>query len=201
MMITKKVEVKIASKNINHYKNKGYNCKINEIIIVKIEDLSKGSHEKIKVKCDICGKENEMTYHSYNNNFYNCDYHYSCSKCSVKKTKKTNLERYGVEYPAQNLEIYEKNKKTNLERYGVENVSKNQDILNKSKKTNLKRYGVENVSKSEEIKKIVKKTNLERYGVEYIFQNQDMLNKSKKTNLERYGVEYPLQNLEIFNKI
>ena len=143
MILTETVEVNISNKNINYYKVKGYECKVNNIICVKIQDLTKGSHERIIVKCDNCGKEKEMTYHSYNVNFYNSDSHYSCSKCSVEKTKKTNLEKYGVEHASQSKEIREKVKKTCLERYGVEYVIQNEDIMNKFKNIMFERYGVE----------------------------------------------------------
>jgi len=36
-----------------------------------------------------------------------------------EKVKRTNLERYGVEYPLQSRKIIEKQEQTNLERYGV----------------------------------------------------------------------------------
>ncbi|GAH02530.1 unnamed protein product, partial [marine sediment metagenome] len=95
----------------------------------------------------------------------------------MEKTRNTNLERYGVEYPMQNEEVKEKSKDTNLERYGVEYASQNPEVMEKTRNTNL-----------------------ERYGVEYPTQNEEVKEKTKDTNLERYGVEYPIQNPEIFKK-
>ena len=40
---------------------------------------------------------------------------------TIEKRKQTHLERYGVEFPTQRMEVLEKRKKTKLERYGDEN--------------------------------------------------------------------------------
>jgi len=173
--------------------------------------------------CPVCGGKckYERTYKSKYSEF--------CSaKCRnsdigkdiiVKKTKKTNLKNYGVEFKSQledskdNIKQYwdnlsesdiiaklEKTKKTNLEKYGVENPSQSDEIKEKIKKTNLERYGVENPSQSDEIKEKIKKTNLERYGVEVVFQSNEIKELIKNTNLEKYGVENPSQSDEIKEK-
>ena len=106
-----------------------------------------------------------------------------------EKTKKTNLEKYGVEYPAQNKEIKEKIKKT---------LEKDKDFWKKrnekSKKTCLIKYGVENVYQAEFVKEKKKKSYLEHYGVEHPMLSEEVQNKIKKTNLERYGYENPWQD-------
>ena len=135
------------------------------------------------------------------------------------KTKLTNLSRYGND-SYRNLE---KSKKTNLEKYGVENVFQNDFIKSKIKITNLEKYGFEYPLQNNEIQNRQKNTNLERYGVEYIMQDNQFLNKrvktyiknygfvnpmqsnyiknkSKNTCIERYGVESPMQSVIIFNK-
>lgn len=60
MILTKEVEVNLCNRNINIYKEKGYeipdiidkNTKIN----IKVEDLSNGSHVIVESICDNCGK-------------------------------------------------------------------------------------------------------------------------------------------------
>ena len=133
-----------------------------------------------------------------------------CKKCSIESAKLTNLERYGVENPAQNKEIQEKTKKTNIERYGYTVASKNKtvgikisktrndncdeaNIAVKRKNTNIEKYGVENPFSNNEIKDKIKKTNVERYGVENPQQNKEIQEKTKKTNIERYGAKHHLQ--------
>lgn len=55
-----------------------------------------------------------------------------------RKKKKTCVERYGVESPAQNEEIQKKMRKTCLERYGVENIFLLDDLkYNKKKKNSI----------------------------------------------------------------
>ena len=48
-----------------------------------------------------------------------------------KKTRQTNLEKYGVEYPFQSKEVQEKMKQTNLEKYGVENILQVKEVRDK----------------------------------------------------------------------
>ena len=48
--------VKINSNNLEHYKSKGYECNKGDEIIVRAEDLTKGSHQKVKIICDGCGE-------------------------------------------------------------------------------------------------------------------------------------------------
>jgi hypothetical protein len=121
---------------------------------------------------------------------------YGILKQKIKEqTKKTNLERYGVENPAKSEIVKEKIKKTNLERYGVSCSLHNDDVSKQTKETNLERYGVENPAKSEIVKEKMKQTNLERYGVEWQISSKQTVSKIHTTNLERYGVENSKQIL------
>ena len=117
------------------------------------------------------------------------------------KQIKTNLKKYGVEYPGQSKEVKDKIKQTNIERYGVECTLHAEEIKDKIKQTNLERYGVECTLHAEEIKDKVKQTNLERYGVECTLQAKEVRDKIKQTNLERYGFENPAQAKEVKDKI
>ena len=62
--------------------------------------------------------------------------HCLCKKGQQEKMKKTNLERWGVEYPIQNSKIQAKMKKTNVERCGFENPTQDPEVKKKTKKTN-----------------------------------------------------------------
>jgi hypothetical protein len=96
MIISKYVNVKISKSTIKFYKNKNYNVKLKEFSKIKICDLPKNSHIKVKVKCDICNNEKEITYQRYNLNIENGGYYSYSQKCSIEKVKKTNIERYGL---------------------------------------------------------------------------------------------------------
>jgi len=201
MILTKEVEVKIHPRNFTYFKNLGYiNLKLGDIITIPVEHLSEGSGKKIKVKCDICGKEKTLSYINYNKNVKNYNY-YSCSqKCARKKVEKTNLKKYGTKAPLQNKKIHKKQKQTNKERYGVQHLMQNKNIKKKAIQTNLEKYGVECTLKNKKVQDKIEKTNIERYETKFPIQNEDVKNKSKQTNLKRYGVENPMQNKRLFDK-
>ena len=66
MILSKTISIKPSNKNKKYYTNKGYDT--SNIIDVKIEDLPLHSYFKIKVKCDVCGKEKELIYSKYMRN-------------------------------------------------------------------------------------------------------------------------------------
>jgi hypothetical protein len=123
MIITREITIKITESNFQYYENLGYDMSIGENILLPIELLSKGSHYKIKCKCDSCGIEKDVIYKNYikyDNNWGE----YKCRKCSEKKRKETLQKSYGVDYPIQNKKVMTKMKKTLLNKYGVDNISK-----------------------------------------------------------------------------
>lgn len=117
-----------------------------------------------------------------------------------RKRKRTNLKKYGTEFPTQSTKIKEKCKETCIKKYGFDNVSKVPKFGEKRRKTCLDRYGDEVFLRSDTAKIRIKKTNLERYGVENVFQSDIIKEQIKETNLEKYGVEYPFQSKEIMDK-
>jgi hypothetical protein len=130
---------------------------------------------------------------------YGVEYSFN-SNIVQNKTKKTNLEKYGNENPFNSVIIQNKIKKTNLEKYGHENPFNSVIIQNKIKKTNLEKYGHENPFNSVIIQNKIKQINLDNFGVEYLLNSKIIQDKIKKTNLEKYGVEHISQNPEIAEK-
>lgn len=154
-IITEEVEVKPRGKMIQYYRNKGYDAKYNQTLIVNIEDLSKGSHAPIEVLCDIC-KENKITvaYEVYNRVIKNTG-SYVCKHCLNEKRMQTNKKRYGV-YIASKSDLFkEKTRQTNLERHNAENVMHVLEIKEKLKQTNLQKYGTTCTLQVPEIKEKV----------------------------------------------
>jgi hypothetical protein len=99
MIKNKEIILKKNNSYNNYYKKLGYN--IQEIFVVKIDDLQITSTVLVDVICDYCGFEKKIPYKQYINNLSNKN-KYSCSlKCSKNKTKETNLEKYGVENISQ----------------------------------------------------------------------------------------------------
>lgn len=125
MIITREIIIKINESNLSYYENLGYDeIIIGEELLIPVELLSKGSHYKIKCKCDCCGIEKEVIYKNYikyDNNWGE----YSCRKCSENKRKESLQKTYGVDYPIQNKKVMTKMKKTLMKKYGVDNISKN----------------------------------------------------------------------------
>lgn len=165
MILDEVVEMVWDNANKKHYIEKGYiYTKSHDKFIIKTVDLAKRSKVKIKVKCDVCGKERIIKYCEYMKSIENGEY-YACSvKCSQEKRIKTNLKIFGVKNAMQNNKIKEKGKRTNLERRGVEYAFQNEDVKEKMKETNIKKRGVEFAAQSEEVKEKTRNTTIERYG-------------------------------------
>ena len=129
---------------------------------------------------------------------------FGCITCAkdlkFERIKNTMVDKYGVEYAAQNETCMNKMKATTLKKYGVENANQSQEIKEKIKKSNLEKYGFEYGLQSEEVKEKRRDTNLEKYGFENPLQREEIKEKSKNTCLKKYNVEYPCQCPEIYEK-
>ena len=194
MIITKDIEVTATGVLLKHLKNLGYDIKSHQKLKIPVKDLPENTRKIVLARCDVCGKEYEITYKNYLLSIKNGGY-LSCNKCKGEKSKNTCLEKYGVENPSQLEEIKERKKETLFNNYDTYNVF---DISNETIK---EKYGVDNVFQSEEIKEKIKETNLKKYGVENPQQNKEIKEKTLETNLERYSVKHPLQSEEIKIKL
>ena len=183
MLLNDKINIKISKKNINHLKEKGYCCVCGDVIEIFTKDLSLGSHIKVNVKCDICGKEKILIFQKYIKNINNGGFYACSSKCAQSKVKNTNFIKFGYEYYTQSNDYKEKSKNTCLKKYGTKYHLSSNIIKNKIKETNLKNYGVENPFQSDMIKTKIKETNLKKYGVEnpsYSNVVKDLISKRNK---------------------
>ncbi len=89
-LITKEVEIIISNKNIKHYRDLGYKIikkswySSSDIIKVKVEHLTDGSHVKVDIKCDGCEKEiKNIAWKDYKK-YVHKDEKYYCHKCANK---------------------------------------------------------------------------------------------------------------------
>lgn len=199
-IITKEVEVRPHGNTIKHFKEKGYDVKYHEPLVVKVEDLPKGSTTKVQIACDYCGKILERTYARYNE-LTQDDGLYACKSCVSHKMAATNLKKYGVEFYTQSEEFKEKAKRTNLERYGFESYSQSEDGKEKRRNTLRERYGVDNPCQNQEILRKARETCVEKYGTPYPIQLQEFKDKVKQTCIEKFGVEHISQAQEIREKV
>ena len=182
MIINEKIEIKISRKNIEHFKSKGFEVALKDLILINSGDLNYGSHRFVKVKCDICGNEKEIMFQKYIKNIRNGGFYACSSKCAQDKVKKTSLKNFGSEYYMQTDEYKKQTKKSNLKKYGVEYHLQSDIVKEKIKEVNIKKYGTENVFANENIKEKIKKTNLKKYGVENPSYSDEVKNKISKKN-------------------
>ena len=117
-----------------------------------------------------------------------------------QKISQTCINKFGVDSPLKNKEVREKIKQTNIQKYGVDNLFKSNIIKEKIKQTNIQKYGVDNLFKNDIIKEKIKQTNIQKYGVDYLFKSNIIKEKIKQTNIQKYGVDNPLKNKEIWKK-
>lgn len=106
----------------------------------------------------------------------------------LKKIKATMLERYGVEFSAQDPELLRKAQLTKYEKAGGKEAFYT-TVLAKMRKTNLARYGVEVASKCPQIIEKTKKTFQEKFNASSPSEVPEILEKRRATLLERYGVD------------
>ena len=207
LIVPQTVKVRTNGRTCEHYREKGYEFeKCGDFIEVDVFDLLKGSNEKVKVICDICGKESEMRYcdvvkYNEENELITC----GSDSCINRKHEDTCMKKYGVKNPMQCKEIQDKAKNTNLERHGAENPFGSKEIQDKIKGTWQKNYGenITNPSQAQEIKDKIKATWQKNHG-KYItspFQLESVREKSKQTLLKNHGVDNPFESKEIQDKI
>lgn len=198
MLIENQLVQVTISNNTKHYRSLGYSVKQGDKIIVPVEHLPHGSHTRVKVQCDICGKIINREYRRYlEEHTYNIDV---CQKCAMHKTTIVVEENYGVKFALQHPDILERVKQTNLSKYGCEHPGQNKEVKEKIVSTNLERYGTKTPFESDEVQKKIEKTNMEKYGVVNPSQSPIIREKVRQTCMERYGVEYISQVKEFREK-
>jgi hypothetical protein len=106
------------------------------------------------------------------------------------KSTQTNIEKYGVEYPSQRDNHFEKVCKNSMERHGVMWPCHTEQATRKRKDTVIEKYGVEFIGSAGEVKAKRKSTVLEKYGVENV----------KKIGQSQQTLEF-LSNKELFTKL
>ena len=101
----------------------------------------------------------------------------------LEKTKKTNMDKFGVTCASQASIVKEKMAKTCLDRYGGKSSLSNSKIREKGKHTKLIRYGDENFRNEDQIES----TNLSKYGYKNAMSNPVICEKAIKTK-EKNGL-------------
>lgn len=194
MILDTEILFNVSNKNKSYLFDKGYDISKDKIYI-KVSDLPKFSHYKVKVKCDICGNEKELLYSKYQKNTKFNTEKYCCSqKCATDKLLNTFNKKYGC-VSSQHPDIKLKQEITNIERYGSKSCQSNKIIKQKSYETMIERYGVKYPNQCEEIKNkmminiddIVRRTNITKVlrGVMVDYNNYSSFQDYRKlVNIE-----------------
>jgi len=157
-------------------------------------------------KCG-CGTHTKIKF--YNNTILVPDYtknhwpHKRHTNETIEKiklnTKKSILNKYGVDNIFRLDSIKDKIKNTNLKKYGNVSPMKNDviknkchhyhtdDTIQKIKSTNNKKYGANSFTQSEMGKKIIKNKFIEKYGVDNPMKVDDIKNKLFTSNIKKIG--------------
>lgn len=148
MLLTKEVEIKIRKDTCNHYRGKGYDCNIGDIITVRTSDLPIHSGIKVQYKCDYPDCEEIITlryedYYKKRERKYAslgdfCNRHNKEMK--TKWMKQNEPEAYKNDYKNRQEKII----KTCQEKYNCNNPMQNEDVKNVLKNSMVEKYGVEN---------------------------------------------------------
>lgn len=186
MILDTEILFNVSNKNKSHLENKGYDVS-QKIVKIKIEDLPKFSHIKIRVKCDVCESEKELVYYKYIKNTKSNTEKYCCSqKCAVDKLMNTFKNNYGC-VSSQHPDIKLKQEITNIERYGSKSCQSNKDIKQKSYNTMIERYGAKYSYQNQEIKD------------KFLENLQETINKTIKTKIKR-GLMVDYENYSTYKE-
>lgn len=113
--------------------------------------------------------------------------------CKHCQTKKTNIQKYGVESPTKSKEVRDKIIKTTIERHGGMGFAST-PTKEKVAATMVERFGVDNAMKSEECRNKAVSTKIDKYGDDYV---HTFLKESAQ---RKYGVDNFMQVKEIADK-
>ncbi len=134
-----------------------------------------------------------------NNVYFDGNMKMTVGCCREHSSKKSLLEKYGVENIFQLQETKEKIKKTNEMKFDGHPM-KTILVQNKRVSTVLKNFGTTSPMKCEKIKAQRSSTNIKKYGCVCSLVSQKIKEKTVKTLIEKYGVTNPAQSDELKEK-
>ena len=133
----------------------------------------------------------------------------------LQKIKNTNLKKFGVEFPLQQLkkensEIYQKISQTCINKFGVDSLLKNKEVREKIKQTNIQKYGVDNPLKNKEIwkksqdnRQISSKSKLENNFLNYLklkYESDDIITQYKSKEYPYY-CDFYIKSINLYIEI
>lgn len=219
MILSEFVEVKPSGKTIKYYRNLGYDAQYLIPLLVSVKDLSNNSHERIDVKCDICGRDTDSIYQNYYRITNGLTSPYYCSDCAPKKVRENCMKEYGVSNHSKRPEVIQAIQDTFQTRYGVSNAMDVPEFRERIHESLMDKYGVENIMDYPEFKERakekqkeyldehkeehyerVRQTMIDRYGVAYTFLLPNVAERAKESCFQKYGCRNPMELPEFREK-
>lgn len=136
-------------------------------------------------ECVICGNKFEVT--SDNIEVTTC-----CKECRMEQTRRTCIERYGVDHPMKCESGKAAFKKSMLKKYNVESPLQCPEIRQRVIRSNRERFGADWALSNDGVRRKIHQTNLSRYGNEEVLRSSQIRDKVNATNLLRYGGRSPM---------
>lgn len=219
MILSEFVEVKPSGKTIKYYRDLGYDAKYLVPLLVRVKDLSNNSHERIDVKCDICGRDTDSIYQNYYKITNGLASPYYCSDCAPKKVRENCIAEYGVSNHSKRPEVIQAIQDTFQARYGVFNAMDVPEFRERIRESLMNKYNVENImdcpeyrerakakqkeyldKHKEEHYEKVRQTMIDKYGVPYTFLLPNVIEKAKESFFQKYGCKNPMELPEFREK-
>lgn len=151
--------------------------------LIKSSDLSKFSHVKLDVMCDVCGIIKNIAKYRHSKSCDKNDGKYYCNNCKWIKYEKTCIDKYGCKNASSNDDIKERRKDSVKMKHGVENVFQHDIVKIKIKKTCIDKY-VDNPSKCQSVKNKILNTFNNKYGIDHPMKNEKFLIDFMKRSLK-----------------
>jgi hypothetical protein len=200
MILSKEVEVLVAGNTAKKYQELGYECKVRDKILVKVEDLPLGSHSMIEAQCEVCNTVVQIRYREYLK-INNRGGYFTCSRaCGTAKRMKTNNEIYGGNAPMCSPITQAKFKTTMMENHGVEFPFQSPLIMENFKATMMENHGVEFPMQSQIIRDKRDITYIDKYGYICLFNNPIYVAKMQNMFLDMYDCVSPFGDKGIQEK-
>lgn len=207
LILPQKVNVKLNSSVISYYEKLGYTIPRskdkegrlrvpqNTLLEVDVNDLSKGSNQRVNVECDCCKKEKRITYNKYNLNIERNNGLYICSSDTIHRDFKNNISVDSILDKIK--EFYERNGRfPKTDEYTIENG------FNFSYSIVRDRLRKENTTLNDELAKIdcfaISNANVKYYDIYFnklknvIYENPEIGNNlyllSREDNCSKFGL-------------
>jgi hypothetical protein len=112
------------------------------------------------------------------------------TKLAIENTKKSMMNKYGVENSSQLDFVQKKKKENNIKKYGIEYGNLFHEIV---RENNIIKYGKPEIMGEKKYQIKLKQGMLDKYGEKNPMNVPELKNKQKKSMLNKYGINHSSQ--------